>query len=72
MKIHKIYDTSGETIDRYTILTSPTECLVVDDCGGRNFSQWGACVDGKHLGKRIQFEDLPKETRDHIIERLAD
>jgi len=71
MKIYKIYDSGGETIDRYTILTCPTECLGVDDCGGQVFSQWGACIDGKHLGKRIKFNDLPKETQTHVLERLA-
>lgn len=76
MDIYKIYDNGGKTIDRYTIVTQPSysndlwECLGVDSVGGTGFSQWGECKLGRHLGKEIKFNELPKETQDHVLERL--
>jgi hypothetical protein len=71
MKIYKIYDNGGKTLDRYIVLKSPVECLSVDGVDGSDFSQWGACVDGSHLGKEIGLEDLPEAVRKHVLGRLA-
>jgi len=73
MNIYKIYDNGGKTVDRYTILTSPTECLGLSDYPTHpqyGISQWGDCVDGDHLGKKIKLDNLPNNVQEHIIKRL--
>ena len=72
----KVYDNDSSTIDRYTIvlLNDSIEdrycCLGVDAYGGRYFSNYSDCKDGKHLGKLIDFYDLPCETRNHVLLRM--
>lgn len=72
MKIQKIYDNQGKTWDRYSILTSPTECLgLSDNCDSPSgFSQWSLCEDGEHLGKLITFSELPENVQKHLVDRL--
>ena len=79
-QITKIYDNEGKTLDRYTILTEPffitgksCECLGLSNNPTHpthGFSQWGDCFAGEHLGKEIEFDNLPDDVQEHIIERL--
>lgn len=43
--------------------------LVVDADGGRRFSQFSDAKEGKHLGNKIKFKDLPMATQKHVIQR---
>jgi hypothetical protein len=86
MRITAIYDNGGRTVDRYSIVTDYrpvqeqmaangdprplVDMLCVDNDGGHTYSQWGYGLEGKHLGKRIHFEDLNAETQAHIVKRL--
>lgn len=67
----KCYDNGGKTIDhRYTVvfiqrpsLGNTYECLGMDDSpfNARGICMHGNAVLGRHLGKRIKFEDLPRD-----------
>ena len=81
MQIHAIYDNDGKTLDRFTILTEPwyfgKSCDAL--CVSNNpthpqygVSQWSEAYEGKHLGRKISFAQLPKNVQDHILERLSD
>lgn len=79
-----IYDNGGKTLDRYSVILNNYkrrstvngnsvmlyECLGMNE-GGHGFSQFCEAVKGRHLGKKVNFNDLSKATQDHIIERLA-
>lgn len=80
MKITAIYDNGGKTLDRFTVVTDQPEYdarntpnlfmalgLSMD---GDGFSQWTTAVPGRHLGRRIQFEQLSANTQAHIAGRL--
>ena len=41
-----------------------------DPCSPQGFSQFSSCVEGRHLGKRTAFSDLPELIRNHIIIRI--
>jgi len=68
MKI-KIYDNGGETFDRYTVVYLDSNLYELFSCLGMSerpysplgYCQHGSCTDGPHLGKEIDFEDLPEE-----------
>ncbi len=79
--ILKIYDNGGKTADRYSIVLKDWRSLDgvrVFQCLGLSeeptawfgFSQWGEAIVGRHLGKIIQWKDLPKNVRTHAEERL--
>jgi len=67
MKI-KIYDNGGETFDRYTVIYIGSHYNGFYSCLGmsenpfspQGYGQHGSCTDGPHLGKEIQFEDIPE------------
>lgn len=83
MKIIAIYDNGGKTLDRYTVVTDIEnsgfhhQMLGLNE-GGDGFSQWtmGVYYDknnghgNRHLGKRVQFENLSEATQRHIAERV--
>ena len=79
MKIIAIYDNGGKTLDRYTVVTDEAawngyghdefKMLGLSE-GGEGFSQWGTGQPGRHLGKRVQFENLSEETQRHIAGRI--
>lgn len=83
MKIQAIYDNGGKTLDRYTVITDIHEydqhhqtdadglymALRLSE-GGDGFSQWTTAVPGRHLGRRVQFEQLSAKTQAHIAWRL--
>jgi len=82
MKIKAIYDNSGRTADRYTVVTTLEEEYIFrapgmpvvyealtlsSDCNMPNgVSMWGSATLGPHLGKKIKFSQLPK-----IVQRCA-
>jgi hypothetical protein len=76
----RVYDNGGETTDRYTVvmvgkkwdgLLYPGEKTALGmDEGGLSFSQWTGVHEGKHLGRRVKWEDLPRATRGHIERRV--
>jgi hypothetical protein len=75
-----IYDNSGKTMDRYTVVfdTYSNEKHTQYDCLGmsnnpddpQGFSQMFDCILGKHLGKRIKFSDLPQNIQMHVEYRV--
>jgi hypothetical protein len=81
MKIIACYDNGGETLDRYTIVFNTfhdykktlRECLALskgDEDGFFGFSQFSSCQLGKHLGKKLKFEQLPEHVQKHIKSRM--
>lgn len=69
--------------DRYTIIFDPkygweaNPGLYVSlgfaaGRGGGSISQWGEAKEGKHLGKKLKWKDLPKESQEHVLDRIKD
>jgi len=77
MNIHSIWDNNGETLDRYTIVLNSfhdraetlNECLALSE-NALGISEFSSCQPGKHLGKKLKFEELPKNIQAHIKSRL--
>lgn len=83
MKIIGVYDNGGETFDRYTIVLDSFqnetlekfkmyECLGLSSNPGdpQGFSQWTTCQMGRHLGKKLKFEELPENVQKHVLGRI--
>ncbi len=78
MKLKAIYDNKGETIDRYTIVTTESRLsngmklyTCIGSCTtGIAFFTWSECQIGKHLGKKVQLESLDKGLQNKTIEAL--
>lgn len=79
LKIKSIWDNGGETIDRYTIVTNQQDsewghllALSINTTPNspQGVSLFGCCVEGDHLGKKIELKDLSPELQDHIMRRL--
>jgi len=78
MKILAIYDNGGKTMDRYTIVVNTygdrekkfRECLF---CGNdpRGMSGWSSCQMGRHLGKKLTFEQLPELIQKFVQAQIA-
>lgn len=67
----RIYDNGGKTFDRYTVVFmnrpyAPNSALLEalamseDPFHPQGFGQHCSAMTGRHLGKRIKFEDLPE------------
>ncbi len=72
--IHSIWDNGGETADRYTIVLKGGDALGLSDNPDhpQGFSQWDHGVKpGSHLGKKINFNQLPKKVQDHALDQLS-
>lgn len=77
----KCYDNGGKTVDRYTVvyLDFPESAPKTYACIGMNsspfhpqgFCQHGSAMLGRHIGKVIKFEDLPKDCRQVVINDLT-
>ena len=78
----RIYDNGGETFDRYTIafkghrsfggMEYPYLAASSDPFHGFGQHGWSSnYLDGKHLGKRVAFEDVPKPVRQFIRQELT-
>lgn len=77
-KLPRVWDNNGRTIDRYTVIPPHYERQRVDpslfDClgmseGGTAYSEHSSAQPGRHLGKRVPWEQLSLPTRRHIIHR---
>lgn len=81
MKNVKIYDNGGETFDRYTAvyMQHPEKQKGTFACRGmsenpfhfQGFGQMCVAMPGKHLGKRIKFEQLPINCQKLILQDLT-
>ena len=76
-----VYDNGGQTVDRYTVILSEGDaipprvpCLGLSDNpdSPQGFSQYGECLEGEHLGKKISFEDLPENVQEYVKRRLEE
>jgi hypothetical protein len=85
MKIHSVYDNEGETFDRYTVFYSGRGVFHPSDLRMRmhvgmsehpfhpqGFGQHGYGMPGRHVGKRIKFEDLPPDCQKLVLQDLED
>jgi hypothetical protein len=69
----RCYDNEGRSYDRYTVIymSEPEKAhntyASVDMSSApfhpQGFGQHGTATPGKHLGKRIRFEDLPEDCK---------
>ena len=73
-----VYDNGGATLDRYTVIPLDADWhgmalgLSTQPSHPQGFSQWGQCSEGPHLGKRIRFEQLPRNVQEHVMMRLGE
>jgi hypothetical protein len=85
MKIYKIFDNGGKTIDRYTVVFAEKQFdvstgrrlnielgLSVDPTWPLGFSQWGLCRIDADMGDEIKFSDLPENVQKHVLERMEE
>ena len=86
LKIRSIWDNEGSTADQYTVVTNYQESgpwksfdghpvfmglSISHNCNSpQGVSMFCSCVEGDHLGKKIELKDLVIELQDHIIGRL--
>lgn len=81
--ICRIYDNGGDTADRYTICYKAYRDRYGDlvypfvGCSADPFNGFGVHgeslvgkIDGKHLGKRVRYEDLPEPVQRLIRQDL--
>lgn len=81
MKVIKVYDNEGESLDRFTIVLEKNHLVgligaktAVHECIGMSlyperangYCQFSECVLGDHLGKEIAVEDLPQNVQDKL------
>ena len=77
----RIYDNGGETLDRYTAVyldepeyqpgTFASRGMSEQPFHPQGFGQCCIAMPGKHLGKRIKFEQLPKDCQKLILQDKA-
>lgn len=69
MKNIRIYDNGGKTFDRYTVvyMTEPegrglygARGMSENPFDPQGFGQYCSAMPGRHLGRRISFDDLPQ------------
>jgi hypothetical protein len=82
-KVCRIWDNGGETLDRYTVAYKARReygmlfwpYLAADEhpFSPQGFGQHGEMsqfITGKHLGKRIRFDDLPPDVQKFILQEI--
>ena len=77
----RCYDDGGKSVDRYTVvyMDQPESGYKHYACVGmsanpfhpQGVGQHSIATVGRHLGKRIQFEDLPEDCRELVRRDLA-
>lgn len=82
MKNLRIYDNNGKTFDRYTVVymdqpeNAPNTFAALgmssDPCHPQGFGQHCSAMPGRHLGKRIQFNELPFECQRLVLRDLKE
>lgn len=81
LKNVKIYDNGGKTIDRYTAvyMSQPeaykpglffARAMSQHPFDPQGFGQFCTAMPGRHLGKRIKFEDCPIDVQKCILQDL--
>jgi len=78
MKNLRIYDNGGKTFDRYTVIymDQPERhgyaCLGMSEhpFHPQGFGQHGIAQPGRHLGRRIQFDQLPDDCQKLVQQEL--
>jgi hypothetical protein len=82
MKILSIYDNGGKTLDRYTVYYDSVErqgpprfyaCLGMNAAPfhPQGIGMHASGQLGRHNGKRIKFEDLPRDCQQAVKNDLA-
>lgn len=74
----RIYDDGGATADRYTVIymdeperdpgTYNALCMSADPFSPLGICQHSSAMPGRHLGKRIRWEDLPEDCRKAVVQ----
>lgn len=82
MKNVRIYDNGGKTLDRYTAVYMNHPEYMAGSYAARGmserpfhpqgFGQFCIAMPGRHLGKRIKFEELPKDCQKLVLQDLGD
>lgn len=77
----RIYDNNGKTFDRYTVLfmdqpENRPGCYAALGMSDRpfhpqGFGQHTVAMPGRHLGRRIELQDLPEDCRRLVAQNLA-
>lgn len=81
--VKSIWDNEGETMDRFSIVLNedyhsyPSEMfgclgLSIDPTYALGFSQFTGAMEGEHLGKRLEWSQLPKNIQEHVVSRLTE
>lgn len=80
MKNIRIYDNGGKTLDRYTVVfmdqpEHPAPSFAVLGMSEhpfhpQGFGQHCTAMPGRHLGKRIKFEQLPPDCQRCVLQDL--
>lgn len=80
-KIH-IYDNAGKTADRYTVvyMDEPEHKKGLYSARGMSahpfhplgIGEYCTAMPGKHLGKRISFNELPEDCQKLVLQDLTD
>ena len=76
----RIYDNNGKTYDRYTVVymnepengfkTYAARAMNAYPFHPQGFGQYCTAMPGRHLGKRIKFEELPKDCQKLVLQDL--
>lgn len=81
-EIISIWDNRGtdkETLDCMTFVidedfdgTGKLKTCLGTSYNGVSFSQFSSCQEGEHLGKKVEWNSLSKEIKQHVINRLSE
>lgn len=81
MKNVRIYDNGGKTLDRYTAVymdqpeyrqgTYAARGMSTHPFSPQGFGCFTSAKPGRHLGKRIKFEELPKDCQKLVLQDLG-
>lgn len=77
-QVVRIYDNGGKTLDRYTAVFMSLErerdgtyqCRAMSEHPFHGFGMWCSAVPGRHLGKRITFDQLPPDCQRLLVQDL--
>ncbi len=82
LKHVKIYDNGGKTFDRYTSVymnmpeyrpnTYSARGMSKHPFAPQGFGTFCTAMPGRHLGKRIKFEDCPPDVQKCILQDIED
>lgn len=80
MKNLRIYDNGGKTFDRYTVVFMNQEeykgmysalGMSREPFHPQGFGQHCSAMPGRHLGKRIKFNQLPEDCKRCVLQSLG-